>query len=593
MSWAHGSQSRAEKENTPSPNLTKSLMRVQGLRESFGNMPAKPAKSQLFPSDVLKSRLNSALETPIEVSSGAPSQHVPAEMMSNSTHQNNMQLVRSSQPEVRMLPPGYSQALSETEEHLSEHPSVKADSQGTDDFEGSSAGTWNSPKEKALSSASTDVQGAPLPAPLHIIEAIGSMSVTNRRPSFSTASLALSGSPILPGDEKENQPLNEAGVPATFEDNIEQVDPNALALAAAAVDHWDSHKYNYPTVHAITLDRHPRTNECDIDTATGKLLEPVRYIKLQRDSSAKHDWHRMNLTSGICIEREIARRESLRKEIEQREDEAKYANPTFEEDKVPDAACTLRPAKPEDFQAIAEIIDLERKRGENSQVYLPNAGRGPAGLIVLIRGLYDYCLSKHRPFIVAIPSTSPIKDRTNWSKEEEEEYQEFLKFKQSRQASQQKVLGFAVITEPRIGFLAPCNGSRFSGLIRLFVHPQHRQKKVGTALLDKILSCVNIYHRSEIDYLWECSEARKTYEYVSAHNLRKYNRVYVQAYSAGKSDAQVDIFQRFLNKFDFELVAQLQDAVKHGIDPGVWKTLNVWELEVRSTSEIQEDLVDQ
>jgi hypothetical protein len=67
----------------------------------------------------------------------------------------------------------------------------------------------------------------------------------------------------------------------------------------------------------------------------------------------------------------------------------------------------------------------------------------------------------------------------------------------------------------------------------------------------------------------------------------------VQAYSAGKSDAQVDIFQRLLNKFDFELVAQFQDAVKHGIDPGVWKTLNVWELEVRSPSEIQEDLVDQ
>ncbi|CAG7559133.1 unnamed protein product [Fusarium equiseti] len=590
MSWAHGSQSWAGEENTPSPNLTKSLMRVQGLRESLGNMPAK---SQLFPSDILKSRLNSALETSTEMSNCAPSQHAPAEMMSNSTHKNNMQLVRSSQPEVRIPSPGYSQALSETEDHLSQHPSVKADSQGTNDFEGSSVGTWNSSKEKALSSASTDVQGAPLPAPLHIIEAIGSMSVTNRRPSFSTTSLALSGCPVLPGDEKENQPLNAAGVPATFEDNIEQVDPNALAMAAAAVDHWDIHKQNYPKVHVITLDRYSRIDECDIDTVTGKLLKPVRYIKLQRDSSAKHNWRRMNLTSGNCIDREIARRKELRKEIERREHEAKYANPTFEEDKVPDAACTIRPAKPEDFPAIADIIDLERKRGEDSQVYLPKAGRGPAGLIVLIRGLYDYCLSNHRPFIVAVPSTSPIKDRTNWSKEDEEEYQEFLKFKQSRQTSKQKVLGFAVITEARIGFLAPCNGSRFSGLIRLFVHPQHRQKKVGTALLDKILSCVNIYHRSEIDYKWDCSDTRKTYEYVSAHNLRKYNRVYVQAYSAGKSDAQVDIFQRLLNKFDFELVAQFQDAVKHGIDPGVWKTLNVWELEVRSPSEIQEDLVDQ
>jgi hypothetical protein len=479
----------------------------------------------------------------------------------------------------------YPQAITNTAEHLSQHPSVKAGSQGTLEFERTSMGTWNSPKEMAPSSPSTDVQGAPLPAPLNIIEAIGgSTSVVHRRPSFSTASLALSGCPISP-DDKENQPLDTAeawGVAETSQDHVDEIDPNAEAFSAAAIENWDREKEHYPIVH-LTLDRDPRTDDCDIDPATGEFVAPVRYIKLQRDGQAKYDWRRMNLSSENRILREIARREELRKEIERREQEAKYANPTFEEDKVPDAACTLRPAQPQDFQAIADIINSERQQGKGSQVYLPNVDRNQ------IAALYNACHGKHRPFIVAIPSPNKGPDRSNWSKAEEEEYQEFLKFKKSRETSQPTALGFALITDARQNFLGGiCRGSRFSGNIKVIVHPQHRKKLIGTALLDKILSCVNIYHRSEIDYNWECSETRQTYEYVSAHNLRKYNKVYVEAFSVGKHDLKIENIKRLLKKFEFELVAKFKDAVKHGNAPGIWKNLHVWELEVRPTSEIEE-----
>lgn len=585
MSWAQSSQTGAGKENTPSPNLTKTLMRYQGLREALNT---GSAQQQLFPSDVLKSRLNNVRKSSAETKDDYPHQQAPAKTIDDPPPQHtNMELVHTPRPQVstQMAPPShYSQALLEGEGNLSQHPSVKAGSQGTSEFERSSVGTWNSPKEMAPSDSSTEVQGAPLPAPLHVIEAISSMSVTHRRPSFSTASLALSGCPILP-DEKENQPVGTTDEWGQVETALhhDELDPNAQALSAEAVKKWDGDKENYPKVLFLTLDRDPRTDDCDINPETGKLIEPVRYIKLQRDGQAKHDWRRMNLSSENHIFREIARREELKNEIERREQEAKYANPTFEEDKVPDAACTLRPVEPEDFQAIADIINLERERGQDSQLYLPKVDRGQIGT------LYNACRGKHRPFIVAIASPGRLPNRTNWSKAEEDEYQEFLKFKKSRETSQPTVLGFAVITDARQGFLnGTCRGSRFSGNIKLIVHPKHRKKLIGTALLDKILSCIDIYHRSEIEYNWDCSDTRRTYEYVSAHNLRKYNKVYVEAFSIGENDPKVESIQRLLNKFDFEQVAQFRDAVKHGNNPGVWKSLNVWELEVRPTSEIEE-----
>ncbi|RGP75537.1 acyl- n-acyltransferase [Fusarium sporotrichioides] len=587
MSWAPTSSSGAGKENTPSPNLSRSLMRVQGMRQALN--PSTPARQQLFPSDVLKSRLNSARQASGGSTGLLPHQQAPRTTIDRLPHQQaSLELVCAPQSQlpIETASPSYhSQALLEREEHLSQHSSARLDSQEDVEFEQSSRGTWHSPKEMAPSSVSTDVQGAPLPAPLHIIEAIGSTSVAKRRPSFSTASLALSGCPILP-DEKENQPLDTEdawGPSGTTQNHDDKINPNARIFSAAAVDNWNRDQHDYPIVPLMAFGQDPRTYDCDINPETGELIEPVRYIKLQKDGQAEHDWRRTQLSSGERIRREIVRREVLREEVVRREQEEKYANPSFEEDKVPDAACTLRPVGVQDFQAIADIINLERQQGQSSQVYLPKVDRNVIGT------LYNACLHKHRPFIVAIPSPGRIPDRTNWSKAEEEEYQEFLKFKKSRETSQPTVLGFAVITDVHQGFLeGTFRGSRFSGNIKVIVHPQHRKKLVGTALLDKILSCVNIYHRTEIDYTWDCAEPRQTYEYVSAHNLRKYNKVYAEFFSVGENGPEVESIQRLLTKFDFEQVAQFKDAVKHGNEPGVWRNLNVWELSVRPTSEINE-----
>ncbi|SPJ74367.1 uncharacterized protein FTOL_04098 [Fusarium torulosum] len=534
MSWDPSSPNDRARDRTPSPNVFKSLEVFRGMRASLGKIDPP---QQLFPSDIVKDRLRES------------SQQQPTEIVQS----------------------------------VSQHASVKAGS-GTADYEQSSVGTWNSPRERELSSASTDVQGAPLPAPLHIIQAIGSTSVIHRQPSFSNASLALSGCPVS-SDKQDFQQVDEENTQGPDEDMTEEdADTNSLEIATAVVEHWETDKENYPVVN-LAQARDPSTDDCDIDTSTGKFVPPIRYIKLQRDGKEEHNRHRMDCTSEDAIRREIARRQLLKEEIQRMEQEAQYANQKIEEDTWPNAECTLRPVASGDFQGIADIMNLEMKQGKYSQLFIPSVG--PAH----IASLYNTCQAKHRPFIVAVPSPKQIINRTGWSKAEEEEYQEFLKFKQARNASQDHdILGFAFVGDSRQGFLGgTCPGSRFNGQIKLVVHPSHRRKLIGSALLDRVLLCVAIYHRSLVDYTWDCSDARKTYEYVSAHNKQKYNKLYIEIFFTGKEDPRIKGISRFLEKFDFERVAYFKDAVKHGSQPGVWKDMVVWELEARMTSEIIED----
>ncbi|KAH6964241.1 hypothetical protein DER45DRAFT_626653 [Fusarium avenaceum] len=510
MSLAHSSPNDGARDSTPSPNVSKSLEVFREMRASLGKIDPP---QQLFPSDIVKYRLR------------------------ESSQQQSTEIIES----------------------VSQHASVKAGS-GTADYEQSSVGTWNSPRERELSNASTDVQGAPLPAPLHIIQAIGSTLVTHRQPPFSNASMALGGCPVLP-DKQDFQQVDEGIIQGPDEDLTEDdSDTNSLEIAVAVVERWETDKENYP------------------------FVPPIRYIKLQRDGKEEHNRHRMDCTSEDAIRREIARRQLLKEEIQRMEQEAQYANQKTEEDTWPNAECTLRPVASGDFQGIADIMNLEMKRGKDSQIFIPHVG--PAH----IASLYNTCQAKHRPFIVAVPSPKQIPNRTGWSKDEEEEYQEFLKFKQARNASQAHgIIGFAFIGDSRQGFLGvTCPGSRFNGQIKLVVHPSHRRKLIGSALMDRVLLCVAIYHRSLVDYTWDCSDARKTYEYVSAHNKQKYNKLYIETFFTGKEDPAIKGISRFLEKFDFERVAYFKDAVKHGSQPGVWKDMVVWELEARMTSEIIE-----
>ncbi|KAF4448803.1 hypothetical protein F53441_7852 [Fusarium austroafricanum] len=517
-------------ENTP-PHKRRSLQQFQGLRTSLFSADTP---SKLLPRDVMQERILQS--------------------------QNQTQKVT-------------------TTEIVLACPRPKTPSQvGSEDFGDGSVYTVNSPKEREPRSPSTHVQSAPLPAPLHVIHAALSTAVVLRPRSFSTASVALSGHPA-PSDEDSTW----GAPPASDCRTSEEAAMGGVNPSLALVTSWEAlHNFEYPVVD-LTQNRR---DDCDINPANGKPIPPVRYIKLQENKHSAHQRNLMDRNSEGHIDREIALRKAMKEEIERKEQDEKeaYTKMTLEEDKWPDAHCTLRPAEAGDLQSIANIINLEMRR-EDSQISPSKVE--PAHIATL----YNNCLAKHRPFIVAISSPTQIPNRYGWSKDEEEAYQEFLKFKKSRQASQGPgILGFAFVNDSRQGFLGGvCSGSRFSGQIKLVVHPNHRRKLVGSALLDRILLCTSIYHRSLVDYTWDCSETKRTYEYVSTHNQQKYNRLYLETFFTGSKDPRIEGIIRLLEKYDFARVAHFKEAVKHGKCPGVWKDLVVWEHEARSATEIVED----
>ncbi|KAJ4268798.1 hypothetical protein NW762_002866 [Fusarium torreyae] len=564
MSQNPGSHDARTPDNASSANVSKSLQRFRAMNIANSSSPTPNIRAaSLTPSGVSNPR-----PWVLSVDSGKLStpQLLPHNVLRDKLLESRVQSTSTQQD-----------------------PAKPTTAELSADWDQDSAGTWNSPREISTPS-SAEMQGAPLPAPLHIIEAAGSSRLTQHKQSASTVSLAVSDGLDLPDGQDHQQVDEEDPWGQAAEAAVDHADPKSQQAALAAIHQWETDKENYPVIK-LTESRDPRIDDCDIDPATGQLVPPVRYIKIQRDTVDEHchdrtdpNWRRLHKTSEYAISSEIARREGFKQQIERMVQEDQIVPQSLQEEEWPKAHCTLRPVESGDFQGIADIMNLEMRQGPYSQIFLPRVEPGH------IATIYNACLQKRRPFIVAIPGVRELPNRAGWSKDDEDDYQEFLKFKKARGAAQPpSILGFAFVTDSRQGFLGGvCLGSRFSGLIKLAVHPGHRRKLVGSALLDRVLMSVAMYHRSLLDYTWDCPESRGIYEEISAHNTQQYVKVYIETLFNGDEDPRINGMKQLLDKFEFEQVACFKDAVKHGNQPGVWKDLVVWEHEARSTSEIVE-----
>ncbi|KAM0436702.1 hypothetical protein ACHAPT_002413 [Fusarium lateritium] len=457
------------------------------------------------------------------------------------------------------------------------------------EFGQSSSETTNSPQE-----ASPDMTpesppgGAPLPAPLHIIHAV---TEPQEKQHVGVGTLTI----IVSEEQDQTVEIPPSATPgsAEFPRGVGVESPiihEALRQPAivAAVNKWQLQDWQPPVVTSLTLSRDPAMDQCDIDPATGELIKAVKHIRIKtEDRSTTHkmgdpDWRRWNMTSEMYISRELTRREKLKEQILEKLQQEQLSQ-LPEEEPWPDARCTLRPAVPGDCAEIAQIMNLEIQQEGHSQILIPYPVTASD-----IRAVYDACLKGLRPFIVAVPSQNEFLDRSKWPKGAEQEYQEFLKFKKSQEPSNSgAILGFAFIADTRQGFLGGmCPASRLTGQIRLAVHPGHRRKLIGTALLDRILASVVVGHRSLVDFKWECSNPNSMYEYPADRNRRQYARVYIDIFFTGEDDPSLAWMTRMLEKFDFKRVGLFKESAKRGTRGGKWLDLVVWELEVRSAAEL-------
>ncbi|KAJ6446686.1 Acyl-CoA N-acyltransferase [Purpureocillium lavendulum] len=295
-------------------------------------------------------------------------------------------------------------------------------------------------------------------------------------------------------------------------------------------------------------------------------------------------WRKRTMTSDLHIARELSSRQTLGEQIRASRVAAAPSAPkeASEEPEWPNAHCVLRPARPEDFQQIADIINVEIQTPSPQILY-----SSPV-LAAEIKKLFQYCQNHKRPFIVAVPAEDDGLDPARWPKELKNVYEGYAKWKRSQPKESPVVVGFAFITESRLGFLnSPCPGARFSGQVRIAVHPEHRRKLYGSALLDRILSCV-CFRRNFLDYEWKCSDAEKAHVYDShTSNTRQYTQLYIDVFCEGKEDAGLTWRAAMLNKFGFSEVAHRRqsDVTDQGAE-SKWLDNVLYAFEARSKDEI-------
>ena len=321
--------------------------------------------------------------------------------------------------------------------------------------------------------------------------------------------------------------------------------------------------------------------ECDMNTETGLPLNPVIYPKTYLDQSIDPDvLRRAQRTSEQHISREIKQREllaaKLRETVEaqnSRDDMVEQTAPkAFPMIEYPKANCTIRPVTRDDYPSIVTIMNLERD-AQTSQIL----ERG----VVLedIERLHIYCRQFARPFLVAETGyEDELLDSSKWPQGSSKQYAAYVQFSQTQEKVPVEVVGFAFIAETRIGTLSqPCPGSRHSGMLRLVVHPSHRRKLYGTALMDRILLTVSTLHRRMVDYKWENTDDSGIFSSPPLNNVRPYAHLNVEIVSKSEDDPEHIWLAELLDQFLFTRVFYLSKAVKTDKGDGSeWLDLSQW-----------------
>ncbi|UKZ77401.1 hypothetical protein TrVFT333_005121 [Trichoderma virens FT-333] len=345
------------------------------------------------------------------------------------------------------------------------------------------------------------------------------------------------------------------------------------------------------TAHSLASQSAISHYNKDIDTETGAFLPELRYPDtfktLHEGPSRDHRdiaWRQANMTVELQITREIRSREMLATKIRSQIQPQAQAIPV-EPATAPNAECIVRPATPEDFEAIAAIINMESRAKDSPQIIEWRDVTAAS-----VQKIYDSCRDNLQPFVVATTAEDPLIDRSNWPENATKAYQSYLAFRSTQAKVPQEVLGFAFVVEARQGLLGgPCPGARHTGQAKVIVHPDHRGKLYGSALLDRILLCTSPFHRRAIEYEWQCQDTSKVYESIACQNRRKYAWIFVETFCAGTDDPALKLATKFLQKFEFQKMCHLPSAVKTDrYYESQWLDLVLWARESQPLSNIED-----
>ena len=338
-------------------------------------------------------------------------------------------------------------------------------------------------------------------------------------------------------------------------------------------------------------------HKCDIDPESGAFMPAVEQPDTYRregdmsgGSCPDAKWRHSNMTSELQIARELKARDKVLRMLTQHTQTIRPAlqEPVQEEvDEWPSAQCSIRPVEAGDFETIADIVNAD-----SGQSSLTLIGETQCVTADDVSTIYERCRSSSMPFIVATPQEEDFLDFEKWPKGSRKVYDLFAAYMKAKPQQAESIVGFAFVSEmaPGLGTISR-HLSRFSGMVTVVVHPEHRRKFYGSALLDRILLSISPFHLSLLDYKWECEDPEGIHESPATRNTRQYAKVYVQGFFENQSGAEFKQVAALLDKFEFSQSAYLPRCVRTDEHlESRWLDIAIWECEATPLFKIQDEL---
>ncbi|EGX94512.1 Acyl-CoA N-acyltransferase [Cordyceps militaris CM01] len=365
--------------------------------------------------------------------------------------------------------------------------------------------------------------------------------------------------------------------------------PRSLSVAAWVLDTTDAPVPNLVLPKATNASTHC----CAIDPESGTFLPAIDYPETRKnhqlESQSEPGWCRGNMTSGMQINREMKVRAKLAERAKERLHISAQINEQGtvmeeQETSFPKAYCAIRPATDNDVGGILDILKLER------QCNAEDNNKPSTGITKLeVLRYFNLCKKERRPFIIATGPEDDLLDQSKWPPGADRAYQEYVEYRSKSSKPKATIVGFA-FAMPRQSPSLEVQGIRVdhSCYVTLMVHPDHRNKKYGSALLDRILTSVSPIHRSLIDFEWKCDDPTDIYEQIASNNTQQYARVIVEFLDAHDESQRKLSGKKLLEKFGFSraghltcLKSETRDGKRH------WLDLFIWELEAQSLDNVR------
>ncbi|RYP90451.1 hypothetical protein DL770_003424 [Monosporascus sp. CRB-9-2] len=268
----------------------------------------------------------------------------------------------------------------------------------------------------------------------------------------------------------------------------------------------------------------------DVDTNTGTLIEPVEYPDTFRPPGsvrAQFDLTPQEYINSVLHELQ-ARADRIAQKKSKRETAAIKAarQRVIEEDVNPDKVqvdCHIRPATEKDMEGVAAIYNREVN---NSYKVVDTQPVTVAKFHELLRG----CKAHSQPFVVAV---------AGWHFADMED-------------CENSIIGFCLVDALERGISGSYNTStKPCGKIIVVVHPDWRQKKLGTALIDVIMASCSTRYTSRQGYQWMSTLDDEVHVRPS-YNKRRWHTLQIQVLvRSGKSKEDVQRGEEYKWIFEF------------------------------------------